>query len=74
MCQLKTWNEPLIEIETKCYCHGLKNNFVDIIYCRSGNIRKVLIFARRTYSRIQECCEYYYNSATYDIIIENDQY
>ena len=36
--------------------------------CRSGNIRKVLIFgnfARRTYSRIQESREnYFYNSAT----------
>ena len=37
-------------------------------YCRSGNIREVLIFAnfaRRTISRIQKSCEnYYYNSAT----------
>ena len=37
-------------------------------YCRSGNIREVLMttnFARRTNSRIQESREnYYYNSAT----------
>ena len=37
-------------------------------YCRSGNIREVLIFAnfaRRTNSRIQESREeYYYNSPT----------
>ena len=38
------------------------------IYCRSGNIREVSIFAnfaRRTNSRIQESREnYFYNSAT----------
>ena len=35
--------------------------------CRSGDIREVLIFANskgRTYSRIQESRENYYNSAT----------
>ena len=39
-----------------------------VTYCRSGNIREVLIFAnfaRRTYSRNQESRKnYYYNSAT----------
>ena len=45
-------------------------NLVHIsIYCRSGNIREVLIFAnfaRKTSSRIQESREnyYYYNSGT----------
>ena len=34
------------------------------IYCRSGNVCEVLIFTRRTNSRIQESCKkYYYNSA-----------
>ena len=36
-----------------------------MIYCRSGNIREVLIFAKWTNSRIQKfCTNYYYNSAT----------
>ena len=40
----------------------------NVNYCRSGNIREVLIFANftsRTNSRIQESREnYYFNSAT----------
>ena len=40
----------------------------EFIYCRSSNIRDVLIFtnfAKRTNSRIQESCEnYYYIGAT----------
>ena len=43
-------------------------NSVALVYCRSGNIREVLIFAdvaRRTNSRIQESRENcYYNSDT----------
>ena len=59
----------------KCYSEELElHRFVPrkqltlAIYCRSGNIREVLIFlnfARRTSSRIQESCKnYYYYSAT----------
>ena len=34
-------------------------------YCRSGNVREVLIFARTTNPQIQESREnYFYNSAT----------
>ena len=44
------------------------NMFIYLYYCRSGNIREVLIFAnfaRRTDSRMQNSREnYYYDNAT----------
>ena len=41
------------------------NTAIPLAYCKSGNIRNVLIFARRTSSRIRESREnYYYISAT----------
>ena len=46
-----------------CGLHVTFNIFV--IYCRSGDIRDVLIFARRTTAQIQEFRgNYYYNTAT----------
>ena len=48
-------------VYTTVYCTATS------VYCRSGNIREVLIFANfaRTNSRIQESREnYYYHSAT----------
>ena len=52
----------------KWYCQGarlLTHSGNNKTYCRSGNTREVLIFAKRTNSRIQESHEnYYYNSAT----------
>ena len=50
-----------IFIYCECECIALNTS---VTYCRSGNIREVLIFERKTNSRIQELREnYYYNSA-----------
>ena len=50
---------PLIDSR---WCNKIIFNFK---YCRSGDIHEVLIFARRTNSRIQESPKnYYYNNAS----------
>ena len=66
--------KPVITIKHACFdkvqnpYKYLYISLYNFIYCRSGNIREVLIFAnfaRRTNSRIQEPREnYHYNSAT----------
>ena len=62
VCGLSLSTGTLIQHHTHLLCH---NQQWPKIYCRSGNICEVLIFARSTNLQIQESREnYYYNNAT----------